>query len=120
MASWTTPRVLRVIYNPLDMPASNSAHFKRKVSCCALGIEPKRACKCTALGIYMLVELNALSGSTLFRRTPAGKLDLFYKSTAAPRFGGNWSAAFLRRAFVASWRSNVASFRSERAPVSDD
>jgi len=46
----------------------------------------------------MLVELNRTPVRTLFSPDSRRKLDLFIKSTAAPRFGGNWSAAFLRRA----------------------
>jgi uncharacterized protein YbbC (DUF1343 family) len=64
----------------------------------------------------MLVELNRTSGSTLFRRTPAGKLDLFYKIYGSASIRRQLERGVSAASIVASWRSNVASFRSERAP----
>jgi len=117
MASWTNAESFTRYLQSLDMPGVKFHPFQKgRYRGCALGIEPNAPANLTALGIYMLAELNRTSGSTLFRRTPAAKLDMFYKIYGSASIRRQLERGVSAASIVASWRSNVASFRSERAP----
>jgi uncharacterized protein YbbC (DUF1343 family) len=117
MATWTNAESFTRYLQSLDMPGVELRAFQKgRYRGCALSIEPNAPANLTALGIYMLAELNRTSGSTLFRRTPAGKLDIFYKIYGSASIRRQLERGVSPAGIVASWRSNVASFRSERAP----
>src|SRR5437899_10693734 len=81
MATWTNAESFTRYLQSLDMPGVKFRPFQKgRYRGCALGIEPNAPANLTALGIYMLAELNRTSGSTLFRRarilrSPARKCD---------------------------------------------
>ena len=117
MATWINAESFTHYLQSLDMPGVELRPFQKgRYRGCVLGIEPNAPANLTALGIYMLAELNHASGSTLFRRTPAGKLDIFYKIYGSASIRRQLEGGVSPASIVASWRSNVASFRSERAP----
>jgi len=117
MATWTNAESFTRYLQSLDMPGVKVRPFQKgRYHGCGLSIEPNAPANLTALGIYMLAELNRTSGSTLFRRTPASKLDIFYKIYGSPSIRRQLERGVSPASIVASWRSNVASFRSERGP----
>jgi uncharacterized protein YbbC (DUF1343 family) len=70
----------------------------------------------TGLGIYILAELNRASGSNVFRRSNHTKLDLFFKCYGSALIRSQLERGLSPARIVESWQSNVASFRSARAP----
>jgi len=117
MATWINAESFTHYLQSLDMPGVKVHPFQKgRYHGCGLSIEPNAPANLTALGIYMLAELNRTSGSTLFRRTPASKLDIFYKIYGSPSIRRQLERGVSPASIVASWRSNVASFRSERGP----
>jgi uncharacterized protein YbbC (DUF1343 family) len=69
----------------------------------------------TELGIYMLAELNRASSSNLFRRSNHSKLDIFFKYYGSASIRSQLERGLSPARIVASWQSNVASFRAARA-----
>ena len=117
MATWTNAESFTRYLQSLDMPGVKLRPFQKgRYRGCALGIEPNAPANLTALGIYMLAELNRTSGSTLFRRTPAAKVNMFFKIYGSASIRQQLERGVSAASIVASWRSNVASFHSERAP----
>ena len=117
MATWATAESFTRYLQSLDMPGVKVHPFQKgRYRGCALGIEPNAPANLTALGVYMLAELNRTSGSTLFRRSSRSKLDLFFKVYGSASIRSQLERGVSPASIVASWRSNVASFRSERAP----
>ncbi len=79
-------------------------------------ISPNTQSNLTGLGIYILAELNRASGSNLFRRSNDSKLDIFFKCYGSPLIRSQLERGFSPARIMASWQSNVTSFRAARAP----
>jgi uncharacterized protein YbbC (DUF1343 family) len=82
----------------------------------SMRISPDTQANLTGLGIYILAELNRASGSNLFRRSNHSKLDIFFKCYGSPLIRSQLERGLSPARIVASWQSNVASFRAARAP----
>ena len=82
----------------------------------SMRISPDTRANLTGLGIYILAELNRASGSSLFRRSNHSKLDIFFKCYGSPLIRSQLERGLSPARIVASWQSNVASFRVARAP----
>ncbi len=82
----------------------------------SMHISPSTPTNLTGLGIYMLAELNRASGSNLFRRSNHSKLDIFFKCYGSASIRSQVERGLSPARIVASWQSNVASFRTARAP----
>src|SRR6266436_1303094 len=89
---------------------------KRTVSWLCARHRAKRACKSDCAGDLHAGGIKPTSGSTLVRRTPARKLDMFYKIYGSASIRRQLERGVSAASIVASWRSNVARFHSERAP----
>ena len=70
----------------------------------------------TAVGVYMLSEINRASRSSVFRRTSGSKLDIFFKVYGSSSIRSELEGGVSPAKIVASWRDNEASFRRARAP----
>lgn len=81
----------------------------------SMHISPDTRANLTGLGIYILAELNRASGSNLFRRSNHSKLDIFFKCYGSPLIRSQLERGLSPARIVASWQSNVASFRAARA-----
>jgi uncharacterized protein YbbC (DUF1343 family) len=82
----------------------------------SIRISPDTQANLTGLGIYMLAELNRASRSNLFRRSNHSKLDIFFKCYGSASIRSQLERGLSPARIVASWQSNVATFRAARAP----
>ncbi len=114
--SWLNAASFTQYLRSLDMPGVIFREFRSgRYQGSSLWIEPEAPANLTALGIYMLAEINRHARPNVFRKTSASKLDIFYKV-----YGNNSIRSPLERgvspdAIVASWRNNVQNFRRERS-----
>jgi uncharacterized protein YbbC (DUF1343 family) len=116
-ASWVKAESFTRYLQSLDMPGVTFQEFRRgRQQGSSLNISPNAPANLTALGIYMLAELNRSSGSNLFRRTSHSKQDIFFKCYGSSSIRSQLERGTLPARIVASWRSDVANFRSARAP----
>lgn len=69
----------------------------------------------TAIGLYMLAEINRESHNSVFRRTSRSKLDIFFKVYGSSSIRSQLESGVSPEKIVASWQNNVASFRRGRA-----
>jgi uncharacterized protein YbbC (DUF1343 family) len=101
----------------LDMPGVSFREFSGGSSRgTAFRIDPNAGANLTALGIYMLAEMNRYAKPDLFRRTPRSKLDIFYKVYGSASIRSQIERGISPERIVASWDSNVRSFRRARTP----
>ena len=101
----------------LDMPGVYFSEFRSGSSKgTALRIDPNAHANLTALGVYMLAEMNRYAKPDLFRRTPRSKLDIFYKVYGSASIRSQIERGVSPERIVASWESNVRSFRRARTP----
>jgi uncharacterized protein YbbC (DUF1343 family) len=96
----------------LDMPGVTFREISNGTS---LRIDPHAGANLTALGIYMLAEMNRYSRS-LFRRTPHSKLDIFYKVYGSASIRSQIESGMAPSRIVAGWNDNVRGFRHAREP----
>ena len=101
----------------LDMPGVSFTEFRSGGSQgTALRIDPNAGANLTALGVYILAEMNRHARPDLFRRTPSSKLDIFYKVYGSSSIRSQIERDVSPQRIVVSWDSNVRSFRRARAP----
>ena len=70
----------------------------------------------TAVGVYMLAEINRASRNSIFRKSSRSKLDLFFKVYGSASIRSEMERGVSPSRIVASWRDNEARFRAARAP----
>jgi len=100
----------------LHMPGVSFRPFRRgRVQGALLRIEPKAPADLTALGIYMLAEINRTSGHALFRRSSRSKLNLFFKVYGSSSIRSQLERGVPVSSIVGAWRKDVDDFRSARA-----
>ena len=101
----------------LGMPGVYFSEFRSGSSKgTALKIDPNAGANLTALGIYMLAEMNRYAKPDLFRRTPRSKLDIFYKVYGSESIRSQIERGVSPQRIVASWETNVRNFRRGRSP----
>jgi uncharacterized protein YbbC (DUF1343 family) len=82
----------------------------------SMRISPNTSANLTGLGIYILAQLNRVSGSKLFRRSNRNRLDIFFKCYGSDSIRSQLERGLSPARIVSSWQSTVASFRAARAP----
>ena len=82
----------------------------------SLTIDPDTPTNLTGLGIYMLAEMNRRDRGSLFQRTSASKLDVFYKVCGGTTIRAQLESGKTPQHIIASWRPNEEGFRIARAP----
>ncbi len=115
-AKWLNSERFTSYLQSLDMPGVVFQGFQRgPQQGSLLRIDPKAPADLTALGVYMLAELNRSSGSALFRRTSRSKLDIFFKVYGSSSIRSQIERGVSPESIVAGWKQNVANFRQARA-----
>jgi len=115
-AKWLNSERFTSYLQSLDMPGVVFQEFQRgPQQGSLLRIDPKAPADLTALGVYMLAELNRSSGSALFRRTSRSKLDIFFKVYGSSSIRSQIERGVSPKSIVAGWKQNVANFRQARA-----
>jgi len=115
-AKWLNSERFTSYLQSLDMPGVVFQEFQRgPQQGSLLRIDPKAPADLTALGVYMLAELNRSSGSALFRRTSRSKLDIFFKVYGSSSIRSQIERGVSPESIVAGWKQNVANFRQARA-----
>jgi uncharacterized protein YbbC (DUF1343 family) len=100
----------------LHMPGVDFRPFGRgRAQGAVLRIEPKAPADLTALGIYMLAEINRASGNALFRRNSRSKLNLFFKVYGSSSIRSQLERGVAVSSIVGLWRGDVERFRGTRA-----
>jgi uncharacterized protein YbbC (DUF1343 family) len=80
-----------------------------------LRIEPHAPANLTALGIYMLAEMNRPARPDMFQRTSASKLDIFYKVYGSESIRAQVRQGASVGRIVGAWKPAVQDFRRERS-----
>ncbi len=115
-AKWLNSERFTNYLQSLDMPGVVFQEFHSgRQQGSLLRIDPKAAADLTALGVYMLAELNRSSGSALFRRTSRSKLDIFFKVYGSSSIRSQIERGVSPESIVAGWKQNVTNFRQARA-----
>lgn len=70
----------------------------------------------TATGMYLLAYANRASRPDLFARSPAGKLELFYKCYGSRSIRAQLESGTVVPRIVESWQRGVSEFEAERGP----
>jgi uncharacterized protein YbbC (DUF1343 family) len=116
-ANWVNAQDFTRYLRSLDLSGVIFTEFDHgHVHGSSMRISPDTRANLTGLGIYMLAELNRVSGSNLFRRSNHSKLDIFFKCYGSPLIRSQLERGLSPARIVASWQDNVASFRAARAP----
>lgn len=116
-ASWLNAASFTRYLAALDMPGVifREYHGGREQGS-SLQIEPDAKANLTALGVYMMTEMNRLAHPGLIRRSSASKLDIFFKVYGSDRIRGELERGVSAESIVTSWRGDVQDFRRERVP----
>jgi uncharacterized protein YbbC (DUF1343 family) len=116
-ANWVNAQDFTRYLRSLDLSGIIFTEFDHgQIHGSSMRISPDTQANLTGLGIYILAELNRASGSNLFRRSNHSKLDIFFKCYGSPLIRSQLERGLSPARIVASWQSNVASFRAARAP----
>jgi len=116
-AKWVNAENFTRYLRSLEIPGVSSMEFHRgRVQGSALRISPSTPANLTALGIYMLAELNRTSGSNLLSRTNRSKLDIFFKVYGSSAIRSQLQRGMSPATIVASWEKDIANFRAARRP----
>ena len=114
-AKWLNAASFTRYLKSLYMPGVYFREFRRgREQGTLLHIDPGAPADLTALGIYMLAELNRTSNSALFRRTSRSKLDLFFKVYGSSSIRSQVERGLSVSSIVGSWKEDVLRFRKER------
>jgi len=70
----------------------------------------------TAVGMYILADINRASHNSLFRQTSPSKLDIFFKIYGSASIRSQLESGVSAEKIIASWRDNETSFRRARVP----
>jgi uncharacterized protein YbbC (DUF1343 family) len=81
-----------------------------------LRIDPRSAADLCALDIYLLAELNRLSGGKVLSRMSSSQLNLFHKVYGSDSLYRDLRRGVSPAAIVSRWQGSVTAFRSARQP----
>jgi uncharacterized protein YbbC (DUF1343 family) len=113
---WLNAESFTSYLRSLSMPGIYFQPFHRGRNRGALiRIEPTSSANLTALGIYMLAELNRNSGGMVFRKSSRSQLDLFYKEYGSSSIRTQLEHGVSAASIVRSWERDVEQFRKDRA-----
>ncbi|MCB1210396.1 MAG: DUF1343 domain-containing protein [Verrucomicrobiales bacterium] len=91
-----------------------SAYSNKSFGGVSLNINPRAPADLTALDIFMLAELNRLTGGRTLSRMSGNSLNLFHKVYGSESLYQNLRRGVSPATIVASWKSHNDSFRSQR------
>lgn len=112
-ASWLNADSFTRYLNSLGL-SGISFHSRQKGCYFTLSRNPET--NLTAVGVYMLSEINRASRGAVFRRTSGSKLDIFFKIYGSSSIRSQLQNGVSPSKIVASWRDNESRFRAARAP----
>ena len=81
-----------------------------------LRIDPARAGNLCALAVYLIAEAHRYATPGIFARSPAAKLDIFYKCYGSQSIREQIESGVPVPRIVNSWTASVQRFESERGP----
>lgn len=93
---------------------SFSAYSNKTFGGVSLNINPRASADLTALDIFMLAELNRLTGGRCLGRISSTSLNLFHKVYGSESLYQNLRRGVSPATIVASWKPHNDSFRSQR------
>jgi uncharacterized protein YbbC (DUF1343 family) len=115
-ATWLNASSFTRYLRSRDMPGVSFREYRSgRYQGSSLRIEPNAPANLTALGIYMLAEMNRQARPDIFLRTSASKLDLFYKVYGSESIRSQLRHGTPVGSIVGSWRIAVQDFRRERS-----
>jgi uncharacterized protein YbbC (DUF1343 family) len=116
-AKWLNAESFTRYLQSLNMPGVYFHAFHRgRQQGTLLRIEPKASANLTALGVYMLAELDRNSSGMVFRRSSRSKLDIFFKVYGSSSIRSQLERGVSAASIVRSWNNDVDEFRRDRAP----
>ncbi|HEX8311750.1 MAG TPA: DUF1343 domain-containing protein [Chthoniobacteraceae bacterium] len=81
-----------------------------------LRIDPDRAGSLCSLAVYLIASGNRFATPGIFARSPAEKLDIFYKCYGSQSIRAQIEGGTPAPRIVDGWRASVQRFEGERAP----
>lgn len=81
-----------------------------------LRIDPQNAGNLTGVGMYLLAEANRTARSDVFTRSPASKLELFYKCYGSRSIRAQIVRGLAVPRIVNGWQGYINDFEGERNP----
>jgi uncharacterized protein YbbC (DUF1343 family) len=115
-AKWLNAESFTRYLQSLNMPGVYFHAFHRgRQQGTLLRIEPKASANLTALGVYMLAELDRNSNGMVFRRSSRSKLDIFFKVYGSSSIRSQLERGVSAASIVRSWNNDVDEFRRDRA-----
>jgi uncharacterized protein YbbC (DUF1343 family) len=81
-----------------------------------LSIDPHTEGNLCALAVYLIAECNRVSQPNLFARSPAAKLDIFYKCYGSKSIRTQVENRVPVPRIVSSWNPGISRFQAERGP----
>lgn len=115
-AKWLNAERFTSSLQSLSMPGIYFQPFHRgRAQGALIRIEPNSSANLTALGVYILAELNRSSGGLVFRKSSRSQLDLFYKEYGSSSIRAQLAHGASAASIVRSWERDVEQFRKDRA-----
>jgi uncharacterized protein YbbC (DUF1343 family) len=115
-ARWLNAERFTSYLRSLSMPGVYFQPFHHgRAQGALIRIEPNSSANLTALGIYILAELNRSSGGQVFRKSSRSQLDLFYKEYGSSSIRSQLEHGASAESIVRSWDRDVEQFRKDRA-----
>jgi len=115
-APWLNAASFTRYLRSLDMPGVSFREYRSgRHQGSSLRIDPHAPANLTALGIYMLAEMNRPARPDLFQRTSASKLDIFYKVYGSESIRPQVRHGTPVGSIVGAWKTTVQDFRRERS-----
>ena len=96
-----------IVFRPIDRGRKQGCYF-------TMSRNPET--NLTAVGVYLLSEINRASRSSVFRRSSRSKLDLFFKIYGSSSIRSDIERGVSPSRIVAAWRDNESRFRAARQP----
>lgn len=114
-ASWLNATSFTRYLRSLDMPGVSFQEYRSaRYQGSSLRIEPHAPADLTALGIYMLAEMNR-ARPDMFQRTSASMLDIFYRVYGSESIRPQVRQGTSVGRIVRPWKATAQDFRRERS-----
>jgi uncharacterized protein YbbC (DUF1343 family) len=116
-AKWLDATAFTTYLRRVDMPGvSFSPYNADSFEGSRIHINPHANANLTALAVYLLAEANRIAKPNMFARSPAEKLDIFYKVYGSRSIRGALESGTPVPRIVDGWRRNIARFEAARGP----
>jgi len=115
-AKWLNAERFTSYLQSLSMPGVHFQPFQRgRAQGALIRIEPNSSANLTALGVYILAELDRSSGGLVFRKSSRSQLDLFYKEYGSSSIRTQLERGASTGSIVRLWDRDVEQFHKNRA-----